>query len=60
MLDNDPNAEFNAYKSEFSNPSCHILSVTLCEFMSLELFSHNPNELLTSICKNIINMFITE
>lgn len=57
MLDKDQSLEFNKSKSEFQNPSCHMLYMTLCELMSLELFAHDPDTFIKSICPNIVDMF---
>jgi hypothetical protein len=58
MLDSDVNSEFNIFKSEFKNPSCHLLYFSLCELICIELFTNNPKALSSCICKNIIDMFI--
>lgn len=57
MLDKDPNAEFNRCKSEFQNPSCHMLYMILSELISLELFTDNPSVFIKSVCTNLVDMF---
>ena len=60
MVDSDVHSEFNIFKSEFQNPSCHLLYFSLCELICIELFTNNPKSLTNSICTNIIDMFILE
>ncbi len=48
---------FDIHKTEFENPACHGLHVTLIELMSLSLFTVDPL-FYTSICKSIMNLFL--
>jgi hypothetical protein len=57
MLDQDFSIEFNSFKSEYQNPSCHLFYITLCELLCLELFAHDPKTLASNMCSNLINMF---
>jgi hypothetical protein len=57
MLDQDFSIEFNSFKSEYQNPSCHLFYITLCELLCLELFSQDSKTLASNICSNLINMF---
>lgn len=57
ILDENSNENFSLLKSEFQNPSCHLLYETLCELISLELFATDPVTFTQNISKNIINMF---
>ncbi|CAF0729586.1 unnamed protein product [Brachionus calyciflorus] len=57
MLDQDTGQNLTSFKSEFQNPSCHMLYVTLCELISLELFTMDPNVFTKRISTSIIEMF---
>lgn len=48
--------EFRVFKSEFQNPSCHLLYVTLCELMCLDLFAIDPLAVNKSICTRLIEV----
>jgi hypothetical protein len=57
MLDNDE-AYFELGKIEFNNPSCYMLYMALIELISLPFFVPNFDE--TSICRNIVDLFLTK
>lgn len=57
MLDIDQPEDFNTLKSEFQNPSCHVLYMTLCELICLELFENDPITFSCNICQDIIDLF---
>lgn len=59
MLDQDFSIEFNSFKSEYQNPSCHLFYITLCELLCLELFAKHPKTLASNIGSDIIKMFFT-
>jgi mediator of RNA polymerase II transcription subunit 23 len=60
MLDKElASNEFKVFRSEFQNPSCHLLYTSLCELISLELFSSDPAAYSRSICSRIVDMFFT-
>lgn len=61
MLDKSFNSncsnDLQKCKCEFQNPSCHMLYMTLCEIMSLELFTDQPETFVKTFCSNIVDMF---
>jgi mediator of RNA polymerase II transcription subunit 23 len=57
MADGDIVAEFESAKSEFTNPACHLLYLTVIELTSLELFTNNSSTLISTVSKSIIDLF---
>lgn len=57
MLDLQPLEDFNSLKSEFQNPSCHTLYLTLCEILFMEVFESNPISFSRNVCQDLIEVF---
>jgi len=49
-----------AYKSEFQNPSCQMMYVSICEMIFLELFVSDDfsRQFSKTICTNMISVLV--
>lgn len=57
MLDIDQQEDFSMLKSEFQNPACHVLYMSLCEIICLEIFYNDSVMFSQNICQDIIELF---